>query len=297
MAKGSAFAFAVLALAAVAAAGGVGVVVQYDDARFEARCVAAAGGETAADVLARSGFSLDIADFGWGKAVCGVDGVGCPAANCWCAGSSFWSLKQKNGGAWQDASVGISDLRVNDGDAIGLRWGAFGAAMADAPDPCATAPAQNRADARDVEAMNASFTREGCRLTGLETQTSSGNVVPYALVRVLSSEGGVNQKILERESDGEGFVPLRGLADGIYRVQVLYPNAVPFDGDVNAADCGTNESLTFAVAQRIKEPERKDIKPFMLVDMVRHALTSVDGGWAVTGWLHTGWGESKRWPS
>ena len=41
------------------------------------------------------------ASFSWGSAVCSIEGVGCPATDCFCDPNKFWSYNYWDGSAWQ----------------------------------------------------------------------------------------------------------------------------------------------------------------------------------------------------
>jgi hypothetical protein len=66
---------------------------------------------------------------GFGPAVCNIEGVGCPAENCFCGGAKFWAYKSWDGSAWQDYPVGPGSSALNDGAVEGWRWGEWGSAM------------------------------------------------------------------------------------------------------------------------------------------------------------------------
>jgi len=72
-----------------------------------------------------TGIPMEIADFAWGKAVCSINGVGCPASDCFCD-TKFWSYEYWDGGAWQGYLVGAADSSIGDGAVEGWRWTDFG---------------------------------------------------------------------------------------------------------------------------------------------------------------------------
>jgi hypothetical protein len=74
--------------------------------------------------LELTGLDVITQDFGWGIAVCSINGVGCPADNCFCS-SSFWNYAQwdSTSSAWVDPGVGATDTSVYSGSIEGWRWG------------------------------------------------------------------------------------------------------------------------------------------------------------------------------
>lgn len=78
--------------------------------------------------LQLSGLSLTTADFSFGTAVCAIEGVGCPASNCFCNGNKFWGYQFWNGAAWQSYMVSASNSAVTDGAVEGWAWGPDGSA-------------------------------------------------------------------------------------------------------------------------------------------------------------------------
>lgn len=78
------------------------------------------------EALQLSGLPLETADFGGGFiAVCSINGVGCPAENCFCD-TKFWNYEYWDGSAWQGYLVGASDSSVSDGAIEGWRWAEWG---------------------------------------------------------------------------------------------------------------------------------------------------------------------------
>ena len=77
-------------------------------------------------------------EFGWGIAVCAINGVGCqPPDPCFCDPSNSWNYRQWNndGDFWQDPGVGASDTLISAGAVEGWRWDNW-----DAPETLPPAP-------------------------------------------------------------------------------------------------------------------------------------------------------------
>lgn len=101
------------------------LVVQHGDGSSVVRCVAFSGPSlTGEAVLSASGLSYATIPYGFGKAVCQVDGE--PAtfpASCWTTTSRFWTLFiAERGGSWFPATLGVSVQVFRDGDSEGLRY-------------------------------------------------------------------------------------------------------------------------------------------------------------------------------
>jgi hypothetical protein len=105
------------------------VVIQSGDQDLIARAITFTAPISGLHALELSGADVVIATYSFGKAVCSINGVGCPADNCFCGGSTFWSYKFWDGSAWQDYMVGPGDSSLNDGAVEGWRWGEWGSAM------------------------------------------------------------------------------------------------------------------------------------------------------------------------
>lgn len=74
------------------------------------------------EALQRTGLNLEVANFGFGSAVCSIEGVGCPATNCFCDPNRFWGYYFWDG-AWQFYSVGAGSSTLTDGAVEGWAWG------------------------------------------------------------------------------------------------------------------------------------------------------------------------------
>jgi hypothetical protein len=84
--------------------------------------------------LEASGLDVVTQDFVWGTAVCSIEGVGCPAEDCFCDMVNFWGNSYWDGSAWQGYLFGAADTELNDGAVDGWQWGPWGA------DPLPPAP-------------------------------------------------------------------------------------------------------------------------------------------------------------
>ena len=65
-------------------------------------------------VLQRSGLNLEIVTYSFGAAVCSIEGVGCPATNCFCNPDKFWGYLYWEDG-WQGYPTGPSGSTVANG--------------------------------------------------------------------------------------------------------------------------------------------------------------------------------------
>ena len=76
--------------------------------------------------LQLTGMEVITADYGFGVSICSINGVGCPADDCWCQFPKFWNYEYWSDGKWQSYSVGAGSSVVNDGALEGWRWGEWG---------------------------------------------------------------------------------------------------------------------------------------------------------------------------
>ncbi|RME50543.1 MAG: hypothetical protein D6796_02715 [Caldilineae bacterium] len=82
-------------------------------------------------------------DFGWGIAVCNIEGVGNPASDCF--GSGFWASYHLSGTTWAGYLVGPANTVITDGAVELWSWQA-GFVPLDLPDPQAALAASNALD-------------------------------------------------------------------------------------------------------------------------------------------------------
>ncbi|MCS7248874.1 MAG: hypothetical protein NZ840_11640, partial [Anaerolineales bacterium] len=81
---------------------------------------------TGLQALLNTGLDVVTKDMGWGIAVCSIEGVGCPASNCFCDLPNFWNYEYWDGSQWQAHGLGASATNRSDGDVDGWRWGQWG---------------------------------------------------------------------------------------------------------------------------------------------------------------------------
>lgn len=105
------------------------VVVQFDDHDLIARAITFTAPISGLRALELAGLEVVTASTAFGPAICSIEGVGCPADDCFCGGSAFWGYKFWDGAAWQDYLVGAGDSSLDDGAIEGWRWGEWGSAM------------------------------------------------------------------------------------------------------------------------------------------------------------------------
>jgi hypothetical protein len=99
------------------------VVVQIDGGTL-VRPITFTGPISGLEALLRTGLSVTVADTSFGPAVCAIEGKGCPADNCFCDPSHFWSYSASDGETWQSYQVGASQSIISATGAVeGWRWG------------------------------------------------------------------------------------------------------------------------------------------------------------------------------
>ncbi|MGL4649833.1 MAG: hypothetical protein ACRC1H_10525, partial [Caldilineaceae bacterium] len=85
-------------------------------------------------VLLASGLEVTVAETDFGPAVCAIEGVGCPAEDCFCNANEFWNYSFWDGAAWVGYPVGASSSTITQTGAVeGWRWGNFEGAQAVTP--------------------------------------------------------------------------------------------------------------------------------------------------------------------
>ncbi len=126
--------FALLALPALTSADGpdrAKIVVQVDDNDAIVRDIGFTAPVSGLKALEMTGLDVITYDAGWSIAVCSIDGVGCPADNCFGCDpdGKYWSYNYWDNSLndWQGYSVGATSSSLNNGAIDGWRWGAWGA--------------------------------------------------------------------------------------------------------------------------------------------------------------------------
>jgi hypothetical protein len=100
------------------------VVVQLDSTRRLVRPITFTAPISGLAALQSTGLSVTVAETSFGPAVCAIEGVGCPADNCFCDASRFWSYSTWDGTQWQAYQVGASQSVISTTGAVeGWRWG------------------------------------------------------------------------------------------------------------------------------------------------------------------------------
>jgi Squalene-hopene cyclase C-terminal domain len=134
---GLSLALALLFSAAVAAARPSGpaspahghVIVQFADRDLVARAITFTAPASGLQALELSGLEVITTSTAYGPVVCSIEGVGCPADNCFCDPDRFWNYNYWDGAAWQGYLVGAGASTLDDGAVEGWRWGKWGSAM------------------------------------------------------------------------------------------------------------------------------------------------------------------------
>ena len=93
-------------------------------------------------VLLGTGLDVTWANSSFGPAVCAIEGVGCPADNCFCDPDRFWAYSYWDGDAWQAYPVAAGQSVISTTGAVeGWRWGLFDAKQTSATPALAAAHA------------------------------------------------------------------------------------------------------------------------------------------------------------
>jgi len=297
-------------IALLASAGRVGVVVQYNDSVFETLCVEFSGEQTAEGILNSSGLHVEMATFPpWGAAVCGINGVGCTASNCWCDSSNYWAFYYKKNGAWRYSGVGISFPEDNgykiiqDGGMIGFRWSSWGSSIVnvDFNDVCHSR-IRNVGGSDGLRRLELSVNGE----KDLAEVVSNGSVavkviadgmpVPLVGIRLVKKVKGPLRfgDVLKGVSGFDGSAVFDRLSPGRYLLQAIGYGYIPVEKEVEVVgEQGTDNG---DVGAGVKEPVEKKLgierKESGMRKVKEEANEICDGctNWNNTGWLSTGWG-------
>jgi hypothetical protein len=102
------------------------LIIQYNPGDYQTQKIIIDAPVSGFEALESTGLNLEIEDFGDGSfAVCSIEGVGCPADDCFCGEEKFWNYEYWDGNTWQSYQVGAADSRISGGAIEGWRWGEF----------------------------------------------------------------------------------------------------------------------------------------------------------------------------
>lgn len=99
--------------------------------------VSFAGSISGLDALLQSGLEVVTQETSFGTAVCSIEGVGCPADNCFCSATNFWNYLNWDWAQnqWVASTVGASATNLTNHGVDGWRWQAFEATQTPPPAP------------------------------------------------------------------------------------------------------------------------------------------------------------------
>jgi hypothetical protein len=100
------------------------LVVQHQAGGTVQRCVGFTGAQIAGDELLKvSGVKYATQHFSFGDAVCALDNEPKSFDSCLPQGAPYWALwTESKGGAWQQAQVAFTALKLGPGDSMGWRY-------------------------------------------------------------------------------------------------------------------------------------------------------------------------------
>ncbi len=108
------------------------VIVQFDDSDAVIRSIEFNDEISGLDALVLSGLDVVTTTTDFGPAVCSIEGVGCPADDCFCQ-SNYWGYNYWDDDAWMSYPVGASSSVISQTASVeGWRWGEFGDVMSPA---------------------------------------------------------------------------------------------------------------------------------------------------------------------
>jgi hypothetical protein len=112
------------ALAAEEGTKQVGLVITFPDGTEHLEVMTVPAAATMFDALEAAEIDLVSADTDFGRAVCGINEVGCPADNCFCDAEHFWAYYHLDPASkvWQASVQGVGAYVPADGAVEGLTW-------------------------------------------------------------------------------------------------------------------------------------------------------------------------------
>ncbi|MDQ1301132.1 MAG: hypothetical protein QG637_1053 [Chloroflexota bacterium] len=100
----------------------VGVVIAFPNNTTHTEIVTVPITATAFDVVKAAKVNLVSQTTSFGPAVCSINSVGCPAANCFCDPKQFWAYYHLTGNAWTVAAEGANSYVPANGAVEGFVW-------------------------------------------------------------------------------------------------------------------------------------------------------------------------------
>ncbi len=104
------------------------ILVQYGGEGSNVRKIQFTAPITGLAALEQTGLDVVVKNYSWGKAVCSIGGVGCPADSCFSCDPAgrYWGYYDWDGSKWVAHSAGASSTTLNDGAVDGWFWGSWG---------------------------------------------------------------------------------------------------------------------------------------------------------------------------
>ncbi len=103
------------------------IVVQFDNQGSIIRNISFTEEISGLQALLMSDLDVVTVSTSFGPAVCSIEGVGCPADDCFCGGNFYWGYSYWDGDAWQSYPVGAGSSTISQTGAVeGWLWGQFG---------------------------------------------------------------------------------------------------------------------------------------------------------------------------
>lgn len=105
------------------------IIVQFNDTETIVRTINFTAPISGLTALELTGLNVVITNTQFGAAICSIEGVGCPADECFTCNpdGKFWGYNYWDGNNWQSYQTGVSGSIISQTGAVeGFRWGQFG---------------------------------------------------------------------------------------------------------------------------------------------------------------------------
>jgi hypothetical protein len=126
------------------------IIVQFDNESRIVRHVEFTTPISGLAALHHSGLDVVFHETVFGPAVCSIEGVGCPASDCFC-NENYWGYNYWDGEQWRGYEVGPASSTISESGAIeAWRWGTFGEPLTSVSPTLAAASALDWLQARQT---------------------------------------------------------------------------------------------------------------------------------------------------
>ncbi len=214
----------------------IGLVVEFPDGETFTQCLNVQEETNGYDVLENTNLDLSWSyDSTWGHALCGINGIGCPAENCFCS-SDYWGfyIREYGDSSWKYSPVGFDGGGIcemhycaSHGDLLGFAYGPYGTkpTLYSFEEICPSQERRRRGSYNvQIEPENP---QEGdlVKITLIDNETSEG--IKNAEIEIFAGTLGRSKTIFSGKTNRDGYLEFSLQEAGNYKLRVNTPGYNP----------------------------------------------------------------------